>query len=288
MSTLLDSYLPYDSGPGANVSEAGWRSMAKHWRPDGIISNAGNGFNTFADSSGMQVKVDTGEVWLGGQWGQSTALKVLPIVANATGSNRLDQVVLRNDFVNNQIVLDVLTGTSSSTPPPVTQNTSIWEIPLGIVTVTNGAVTITAGQCVFNPQNNEYWVTCNSQSLVTNVAKTIGWDTVVTQSSDITLSTGGIVSIARGILTFNRAGLWMLSCQMDALLPNSNPNVTAFRLRTPADTGIIYLGSGSANCLSDSSPVRITTGQQLSFTVIQQTGSTININARFRAAFIRE
>ncbi|MES2405559.1 MAG: hypothetical protein V4567_14660, partial [Pseudomonadota bacterium] len=45
---------------------------------------------------------------------------------------RIDRVVLRADFVNNNIVLDVLQGTPAVSPaaPALTQNTSIWEISL--------------------------------------------------------------------------------------------------------------------------------------------------------------
>lgn len=158
MATNLDSYMPYDAGPGANVTENGWRQFAKYFTGDGIKRGIANGFNTFGDSTGMQVKTDTGECTIQGQWGKSTALKALPIANNTSGANRLDLVVLRNDFVNNDIAVDVLTGSSATVLPALTQNTSIWEVQLAVVTVPNGAVTISSGNVQFIPQVADGWL----------------------------------------------------------------------------------------------------------------------------------
>lgn len=151
-ATLLDSYMPFDTGPGSSVNEDGWRQFAKYFSGDGIKRGIANGFNTFGDSTGMQVKVDTGECQIQGQWGKGTSIKTQAIASNASGSNRLDLVILRNDFVANSISVDVLTGSSPTVLPTLTQNTTKWEVQLAVVTVPNGAVTITAGNVQFIPQ----------------------------------------------------------------------------------------------------------------------------------------
>lgn len=147
MATSVDSYMPYDSGPGSNVTETGWRSFMRRVGWTGVIPNVLNQFRPFGDSTGMQVKADTGEAWVEGQWGQSTSIKILPITNNTSGSPRIDLIVIRNDFVNNNIVLDIIQGTPGGFPvaPTPTQNTSKWEITLGLVAVGAGVSTITAG-----------------------------------------------------------------------------------------------------------------------------------------------
>lgn len=147
MATSLDSYMPYDSGPGSNVTETGWRGFMRRVGWTGIIPNVLNQFHPFGDSTGMQAKVDTGEVWIEGQWGQSTSIKIVPIASNTSGSPRIDLIVLRNDFINKNIVVDVVQGIPGGTPaaPTPTQNTAKWEIAVAQVAVGAGVSTITAG-----------------------------------------------------------------------------------------------------------------------------------------------
>lgn len=146
MPTSLDVYAPFDDGPGANTMESTWRKFARYMLETGIIRTAGNRFNTFGDSSGMQVKVDTGECWIQGHYGENASVKTLPIAAAHATLARLDRVVLRADFVNNRVELDVLTGTAATTPvlPTLTTNTSVWEVSLAQVSVAAGATGITS------------------------------------------------------------------------------------------------------------------------------------------------
>ena len=135
MGTALTQYAPYDSGPGANVTEATWRSMVRRLVPTGVVAGVLNEFAVFADSTGMQVKIPSGECWIEGHWGlQSTQVTQAVTAAHATLA-RLDRIILRNDFSLNKIEYDILTnGTpGSTTPPPLTQNSSIWEISLARV-----------------------------------------------------------------------------------------------------------------------------------------------------------
>lgn len=147
MPTSLDLYLPFDAGAGANVTEDNWRKMARHWLGSGVLSNEDNELQVYGDSSGMQVKVKIGKGMIRGHYGETTVEKILPIAANASGNPRIDRVVLRGDFVNNRLEVDIIQGTPAASPaaPAVTQNTSIWEQSLAQVAVANGAVTIAAG-----------------------------------------------------------------------------------------------------------------------------------------------
>jgi hypothetical protein len=151
MPTTATAYYPYDAGAGANVTEAQWRNFMARLAPSAVLAGANNELAPSGDSTGMQVKVATGAAWVRGAYGEWTSgVTTLPIAAVggiAGGSSRIDSIVARNDFVNNRVELDVLTGTAGVTPaaPALTQSSSIWEILLGNVgPMTNATTTITA------------------------------------------------------------------------------------------------------------------------------------------------
>lgn len=147
MATTLDEYRPYDAGAGANVTESGWRSLMAVLMADGPLYGLLNQFSVYGDSTGRQTKVRTGHCWIRGHQGASTSEKTLAHSTNGSGNPRIDRVVLRNDFVNNRIELDVLTGTPAASPsaPSLTQSSSVWEISLAKVAIANGYSTIAAG-----------------------------------------------------------------------------------------------------------------------------------------------
>ncbi|MFC3453991.1 hypothetical protein [Amycolatopsis speibonae] len=217
MATSLESYMPYDAGPGSNVTEDGWRRFARHFRGDGVIRSVGGEFRPFGDSSGMQVKVPTGECWIRGQWGESTTQKTVAITAAHATLIRRDLVILRNDYVNNRIEVDVLTnGTpGSSTFPTLTQNSSMWEIQLAQVTVPAAASTITSGAVRAIPDYTDgscsYTVDSSYQTITTGGSGArIDFDVEQFPSSVV-----GRPSIREWQL--NRAGTWMmvLNCYWD-------------------------------------------------------------------------
>lgn len=146
MATAMNAYAPFDSGPGSNVTEDGWRAMMRRGNISGVVKGSGSEMLPFGDSSGMQVKVPTGEVVIEGYWGQITSVTpfALSIAANGSGSTRFDLVVARAHWGNNVVEVDVITGTPGSSVPGVTRDSVRWEIPLAVVTVVNGAATIAA------------------------------------------------------------------------------------------------------------------------------------------------
>lgn len=151
MATPADAYFPFDAGAGANSLEANWRKMGDFWLRPGVLRGELNGLIPFGDSSGLQVKVPTGKVWIKGHYGEWTAgvstLALAAVGAIPGGQSRIDRVIARADFVNNRIELDVLTGTAGASPtaPALTQSSSVWEIPLARMTgITNATTTIAA------------------------------------------------------------------------------------------------------------------------------------------------
>jgi hypothetical protein len=155
MAIAFDTYAPFDSGPGSNVTEDGWRAMQRRMSVSGVVRNVLSEMLVFGDSTGMQVKISAGEVWVEGYWGQLASTKTAGIVTAHATLTRYDLVIAVVDWTNNVIQYDVLTGTPSSTPvvPPLTQNSSLWQIPLAVVTVGPAVSTITAG----NVQDAREW-----------------------------------------------------------------------------------------------------------------------------------
>lgn len=138
------TYFPFGAGAGSTVDEAQWSAMAQWFRETGVVTNQLNEFEVYGDATGMQVKVKSGIALVVGHYIKNDA-EVIKTIATADGSNpRIDRVVLQVDWVNNDITIDVLTGTPAGSPvaPSLTQNTSVWEISLARVYVGTGVSTI--------------------------------------------------------------------------------------------------------------------------------------------------
>ncbi|MGW8630615.1 tail fiber domain-containing protein [Streptomyces sp. NPDC055793] len=139
----ISSY-PFD---GQAVSEGQYsylfRELASH---SGVADSVGGtGFNVYADSSGMRVKVNAGYAIVRGHAVQSTATETVAIAA-ASAATRYDRVVLRLDPTANSIAIAVVQGTSGGGVPALTQtDTGLFEFPLATVTIPVGTATVTAG-----------------------------------------------------------------------------------------------------------------------------------------------
>lgn len=141
---------------------------------EGPISGKGFELETYADSSGMNVKVKTGQALVRGHYYDSTALETLTISAASSTNPRIDRVVLRLDPTANSIALAVLTGTPAASPtaPALTQtDAGVYEISLAQVLVPAAAVSIIAGnvtdeRSIFTPWTGSV----NASDIVGNLA----------------------------------------------------------------------------------------------------------------------
>lgn len=208
----FDSYAPFDAGAGANVTEDLWRKLIVSAGPaSGVLRGRDSALAVFGDSSGLQVKIPTGQVWINGHWGAVTSTKTLPLVAANTTNPRKDLIVARADFVNNRVELDVVTGTPAGSPtlPTVTQNTSIYEIALAEVAVAASASTIAAGNVtdrrIFDCAVAKYTKT-GTQALTTGTTYT-----KVTASSATTFSGDVVAGTSNDQWTLNRTGFWIIN-----------------------------------------------------------------------------
>src|SRR5512139_3425710 len=92
----------------------------------------------------MDVSVLSGVATIRGRLYENTTTATLTIGANASGSPRIDRIVLRTSFAAQTIRLVVLQGTPGATPalPTLTQDANTWEVSLAYIWVASGTTSI--------------------------------------------------------------------------------------------------------------------------------------------------
>src|SRR5437764_9393881 len=98
---MAQTYYPFDSGAGANVTEAQWSKMAQNWLATGAIKSYLNELQVYADSTGMQTKVKSGAAWIKGHYFDSDAEEVIAIGSADSTNPRIDRVIIRLDWTAN-------------------------------------------------------------------------------------------------------------------------------------------------------------------------------------------
>lgn len=281
MATTFDTYAPFDAGAGANVTEDTWRRLIIHaGKPSGVIRGFDLALQVFGDSSGMQVKCPTGQVWIQGHWGAVANTKTLPIAAAHATLARKDLVVARADFVNNRVELDVLTGTPAASPNlnTVTQNNSICEIALAEVQVAAAATSIAAGNVVdkrgFTTAEARYKKNGSTQSITNDTDTKVLMQQVQTFSGDI------VPNATFDSFTLNRDGWWMMSACLSWAT-----GTTGYRQVSIATTdGVTIVGKQKTSASADNNQLNVTTHLQVvtgaSYSVFARhtQGSGLNLN----------
>lgn len=116
---------------------------------EGVKTGALNELEVFADSSGMQVKVPSGQALVRGHYYQSTAQETLTVTAADLSNPRIDIVVVELDPSANSIVLKVIAGSPAVSPSPqplVQTDAGVYQIKLAEVLIDAAATTIAAGK----------------------------------------------------------------------------------------------------------------------------------------------
>lgn len=139
---MTETYFPFDSGAGSVVAESQWSKMAQLWKNNGVIWGALNNLEPYGDSTGMQVKIKSGQAWIKGHFYENDSLVSLPIQSAHATLNRYDLIVLRLSWANKTIGLNIVTGTAAATPTIPTPST--LELALGYVYVPAASMTIAA------------------------------------------------------------------------------------------------------------------------------------------------
>lgn len=168
----------YNSGA---VTDVEYETLAVQYSQDGLTGLPTDPALVYGDSSGRQVKVRANRYGLvrGRTYSSGATDITLAISANASGSTRIDLVVLRLDRSTSAVTEAVVTGTPGAGAPAVTQSTGTsgtYEIPLAQVTVVNGASTIAAADVTplawyVSPSGR---ILCTSTTRPTGVPRRLG------------------------------------------------------------------------------------------------------------------
>lgn len=113
---------------------------------NGILSKgSGDAFLVLADN-GFRLRVRPGFAMIEGAFVYSDTETTITIPAADENLWRYDLVVLRCDYLQRKIVLDVIKGTPSSTPrePELTRNSDAYEIGLAVIEVNKGATSLSS------------------------------------------------------------------------------------------------------------------------------------------------
>lgn len=151
---MVRKALPYDAGTGSNVQESDWVLMTQWFMQPGVYLDALGGMQVYADSSGKQVKIHTGEAWAYGTFFYNTDSPDFilgPFPDNPSGNPRIDRVVLRFDWTTNSADFVLLVGTPAGSPTPPATATApgvVWDLKLAQVNIASGYTTIAAGNVV--------------------------------------------------------------------------------------------------------------------------------------------
>lgn len=91
-------------------------------------------------SGGSNVDVKIGVALVNGTLYETDAAVTVTVAANAAGNPRIDTVVLRVDYTAQTCRVVLKQGTAAASParPSLTQNTSLWEMPIADIAVANG------------------------------------------------------------------------------------------------------------------------------------------------------
>ena len=113
---------------------------------NGILSKGpGDAFLVLADN-GFRLRVRPGFAMIEGAFVYSDTEAAITLPAADENFERYDLVVLRCDYLQRKIVLDVIKGTPSSTPrePELTRNSDAYEIGLAVIEVNKGATSLSS------------------------------------------------------------------------------------------------------------------------------------------------
>lgn len=138
---MTQTSYPFDN---QEVSETQYSELFRNLQDTGVIGNSA--LEVTADSSGLNIKVASGQAFVRGHFYESTTTERLT-VATGEAAARIDTCVLRLDPGRNLIELALVKGTASvaPTPPALDQTSSgVYELPLADVAVPANAVTIPA------------------------------------------------------------------------------------------------------------------------------------------------
>ena len=137
-----DGTVTYDRA----VDEDFYANYMKGFYTDGVFPYPTNTFQVKAATS-KTVRILPGKALIKGRFCYNEDETSLTIHNSDNNLPRRDCIVLRLDFINREIVLDVKTGTAASSPaaPALTRDSDTYELCLATVYVAAGSTGVTQG-----------------------------------------------------------------------------------------------------------------------------------------------
>ena len=111
---------------------------------DGVLGNSTSNLQVVANGN-LSLTVKSGTAYIGGRFFRPIVDKTVTLDDSDATYARYDLIVLRCDYVNREIYLDVITGIPSATPavPELQRNTNVYDLGLASVHVKSGALSVT-------------------------------------------------------------------------------------------------------------------------------------------------
>ena len=198
---------------------------------EGIKQNTLNELEPFADSTGMRVKVKSGQALIRGHYYQSSAEEVVTVTASDPSNPRIDILILELDPSANSITLKVTAGTPAGSPtaPAIVQTDGgIYQVKLADIAVGTGVTTIASGDVT------------DARSYLLTVSDLAG--DVATNTADIATNAAAIANPLASFVT----------------------DATTARTLTTADSGkTILFTSGSATVVTVNASTDFTVGARV-------------------------
>lgn len=141
------------SYPAPGVTELQHERLLGRALPSGLLGSPSDDPLIYADGVGtreIRVRASRQAVVDGYGWQNDASVVTKTLSANASGSTRVDLVVLRLDRTTWDVTVEVVEGTPGAGAPSATRDastgdgTGVYEIELATVTVADGATTLAA------------------------------------------------------------------------------------------------------------------------------------------------
>lgn len=228
---------------------------------EGVKTGALNELEVFADSTGMQVKVKSGQALVRGHYYQSTAQETLTVTAADLTNPRIDLVVLELDPSANSIVLKVIAGSPSVTPAPqplVQTDAGVYQVKLAEVLVDAAATTIAAGKVTDGRTYIETITGTIAGSQITGqiTVATIDGDRIINNIDTATIGQSNVTNLVTDLATINSS--------ISNPLASFVTDATTARTLTSSDMGkTIRFTSGSATVVTVDASTDFTVGARV-------------------------
>lgn len=292
VAVAADTYAPFDTGAGANVTEGTWRKMMRHMTlgRDGVLKGINNNLEPYADSTGMQIKVRTGECWIKGHWAEFTSEKTVTVTAAHPTLSRIDRIILRADFNDSLIEVDVLAGTAASSPsaPAVTQDSSVWEVSLGTISIPAADTSIGSNQVT----DNRFYANASYARYYANGTQSLPNSSMTEiDFHDAETTTGDVLKIDADTFELQRTGWWHIDTSIRFDAPGSGYRQVVIGQSGALDTvryaEVKYPGDTSNHSgAAFGTSKYLTSGTRVCVGAFQNRGSAMNISDEFDGTYI--